>query len=181
MNVKQRINARKIVLSYLYQHCFFVNLVLQDKVITESLFIDYIFKTDKGMYDREKNKLEEEIKKHLKLYTLEDFKEFIDCFFDERLAEDIDFDYISKVGIHFIKYIEEVLQKVNSYAVTFDYKQMDPLDQAIFLLGYTEWKELDTPKEVLLNEMIELAKRYSDDGAPKLINGIMHKIITNEN
>lgn len=29
---------------------------------------------------------------------------------------------------------------------------------------------MDTPKEVLLNEMIELAKRYSDDGAPKLIN-----------
>jgi transcription termination factor NusB len=25
--------------------------------------------------------------------------------------------------------------------------------------------------------MIELAKRYSDEGAPKLINGIMHKIV----
>jgi len=25
--------------------------------------------------------------------------------------------------------------------------------------------------------MIELAKRYSDEGAPKLLNGIMHKIL----
>jgi transcription termination factor NusB len=32
----------------------------------------------------------------------------------------------------------------------------------------------------LLNEMIELAKRYSDEWAPKLINGIMHKIILAE-
>ncbi len=163
MNIKQRINARKIVLSYLYQHCFFVNLLLQDKVLTESLFIDYIFKTDTGMYDEEKEKLKEQIKTHLTIYTLEDFKEFVDCFFDERLTEDIDFDYISKVGIHFTKYIDEILQKVNSYAQTFEYRQMDPLDQAIFLLGYTERKELDTPKEVLLNEMIELAKRYSDE------------------
>ena len=177
MNIKQRINARKIVLSYLYQHCFFVNLLLQDKVLTESLFIDYIFKTDTGMYDEEKEKLKEQIRTHLTIYTLEDFKEFVDCFFDERLTEDIDFDYISKVGIQFTKYIDEILQKVNSYAQTFEYRQMDPLDQAIFLLGYTEWKELDTPKEVLLNEMIELAKRYSDEWAPKLINGIMHKII----
>ena len=163
MNIKARINARKIVLSYLYQHCFFVNLLLQDKVLTESLFIDYIFKTDTGMYDEEKEKLKEQIKTHLTIYTLEDFKEFVDCFFDERLTEDIDFDYISKVGIHFTKYIDEILQKVNSYAQTFEYRQMDPLDQAIFLLGYTERKELDTPKEVLLNEMIELAKRYSDE------------------
>jgi len=163
MNIKQRINARKIVLSYLYQHCFFVNLLLQDKVLTESLFIDYIFKTDTGMYDEEKEKLKEQIRTHLTIYTLEDFKEFVDCFFDERLTEDIDFDYISKVGIQFTKYIDEILQKVNSYAQTFEYRQMDPLDQAIFLLGYTEWKELDTPKEVLLNEMIELAKRYSDE------------------
>jgi transcription termination factor NusB len=163
MNIKQRINARKIVLSYLYQHCFFVNLLLQDKVLTESLFIDYIFKTDTGMYDKEKDKLKEQIETHLKLYTLEDFKEFVDCFFDERKYEDIDFDYISKVGIQFTKYIEEILEKVNSFAQTFEYRQMDPLDQAIFLLGYTERKELDTPKEVLLNEMIELAKRYSDE------------------
>lgn len=150
---------------------------MQDKVLTESLFIDYIFKTDEWMYDDEKNKLKEQIETHLKIYTLEDFKEFIDCFFNERLTEDIDFDYISQVGIQFTKYIDEVLQKVNSYAQTFEYRQMDPLDQAIFLLWYTEWKELETPKEVLLNEMIELAKRYSDDWAPKLINGIMHKIV----
>jgi len=149
-------------------------------MLTESLFIDYIFQTDKGMYDEEKEKLKEQIRTHLVLYVPEDFKEFVDCFFDERKIEDIDFDYISTVGIHFTKYIEEIKQQVNQYAQTFEYIQMDPLDQAIFLLGYTEWKELETPKEVLLNEMIELAKRYSDEWAPKLLNGIMHKIINQD-
>ncbi len=180
MNIRARINARKIVLSYLYQHCFFVNLLKQEKVLTESLFIDYIFKTDKGMYEEEKNKLHDKIKTYIALYTPEDFKGFIDCFFDERSLDDIDFDYINKVGIDFVKYLDEIEAKVNTYATTFGYSQMDPLDQAIFLLGYTERKELQTPKEVLLNEMIEIAKRYSDEGAPKLLNGIMHKIIAEE-
>lgn len=108
--------------------------MLQDKVLTESLFIDYIFKTDAGMYDKEKEKLKDQIEIYIKIYTLEDFKEFIDCFFDERATEDIDFDYISKVGIQFTKYIHEITDKVNSFAQTFVYNQMDPLDQAIFLL-----------------------------------------------
>lgn len=150
-------------------------------MLTESLFIDYIFKTDKWMYDKEKDKLKDDIKTHIVVYTLEDFKEFVDCFFDERKIEDIDFDYITNVGIGFTKYIDEIAEKVNKYAQTFQFIQMDPLDQAIFLLGYAEWKALDTPKEVLLNEMIELAKRYSDEGAPKLLNGIMHKIVNEKN
>ncbi len=129
------------------------------------------------MYDQEKDKLKDQIKSYIVLYTLEDFKNFIDCFFDQRPVEDIDFDYISKVGLTFMNYVDEVKEHVNQYAQTFDYTQMDPLDQAIFLLWYTERKELETPKEVLLNEMIELAKRYSDEWAPKLLNGIMHKIV----
>ena len=132
-------------------------------MITESLFIDYIFKTDDKMYDEGKEKFIEQMKAYEHLFTLEDFKDFIDCFFDQRPVEDIDFDYISKVGLTFTKYIDEVKEKVNQYAQTFEYAQMDPLDQAIFLLGYAERKELETPKEVLLNEMIELAKRYSDE------------------
>ncbi|MEI7477699.1 MAG: transcription antitermination factor NusB [bacterium] len=39
---------------------------------------------------------------------------------------------------------------------------------------------MQTPKEVILNEMIELAKKYGDDGSSKLINGILHKILTAE-
>jgi transcription termination factor NusB len=40
---------------------------------------------------------------------------------------------------------------------------MDMIDRCLFVLGYTEHKELKTPKEVLLNEIIEISKRYSDE------------------
>ena len=36
---------------------------------------------------------------------------------------------------------------------------------------------MDTPPAVVINEMVELAKRYSDDGAPKLVNGLLNAIL----
>ena len=56
---------------------------------------------------------------------------------------------------------------------------MDVLDRAIFLLWYIEFKELSTPKEVVLNETIEIAKRYWDSSSYKLVNWILHKILSN--
>ena len=31
----------------------------------------------------------------------------------------------------------------------------------------------------VINELIELAKRYDDEWSPKLLNGIMHKVFNN--
>jgi N utilization substance protein B len=89
----------------------------------------------------------------------------------------VDFDYLIKVLKDIPKNQEEVEKHVDAYTDTFKYADMDVIDQALFLLGYMERKQLQTPKEVLLNELIELAKRYCDEGSPKLINGIMHKIV----
>jgi N utilization substance protein B len=87
-------------------------------------------------------------------------------------------DYVIKVWSWYDKYHDDVAKHVDKYTESFSYDQMDAMDQSLFLIWYIEWKVLETPKEILLNEMIELAKRYSDDWSPKLINGIMHKIVT---
>lgn len=180
MNIRARINARKIVLSYLYQHCFFRNLATKNLTITDALFADYIFKTDNELYTTAKDELKEKFIQHEYLQTEEELKEFIEMFFSNRSMEDIDFDFVKTVALATATYEEMLRGQVNALATSFSYEEMDTMDQAIFLLGYVEWKTLDTPKEVLLNEMIELAKRYSDDGAPRLLNGIMHKIFSPE-
>lgn len=178
MTIKQRINARKVVLSYIYQYCFFSNLENQDNVAIESLFIGNIFKTDNEKFDEGKKDYLKQIHTYTKkLKSEEDLLNFVDLFFNERAKEDIDFDYIFKVGLNFEKHTADIINKVNALTDSFKFDQMDIIDQSIFIIGYTERKELETPKEILLNEMIELAKRYSDDGAPKLLNGIMHKIV----
>jgi len=168
------------MLSYIYQYCFFDKLQSQDLVAIESLFIGNIFKTDNEKFDTAKKDYLKDIHIYLKgPEKEEDLLDFVNLFFDERKKEEIDFDYLSKIGLSFVKRIPEITEKVNSLTETFKFDQMDTIDQALFVLWYTEWIALETPKEILINEMIELAKRYSDEGAPKLLNGIMHKIVNN--
>ena len=93
--------------------------------------------------------------------------------------EEIDMDYVMKVWGAYRQYQQEAIEAINKHTQSFSFQEMNTMNQSLFLLGYVERKVLDTPKEVLLNELIELAKRYDDEWSPKLINWIMHKIFNN--
>jgi transcription termination factor NusB len=67
---------------------------------------------------------------------------------------------------------------VNAYTVSFSFDEMDVLDRVIFVLWYAEFIEMWTPKEVVINEMVEFWKRYGDESSFKLLNGIAHKLFT---
>lgn len=179
MNIRKRINSRKVALSYIYQYCFFWNLLHQKSAIDESLFIDNIFQTQTEKFEKEKEALLKDIAKYHTTDFEDHVEDFILNFFDEWTKDDLDFNYLLKVVPMVFTLESELKEQVNTYAKTFTYDDMDIIDRSLFLLGYAEWKALKTPKEVIINELIELAKRYSDDWAPRLLNGIMHNIIVN--
>jgi transcription termination factor NusB len=196
MQIRQRINSRKLLLSYLYHYCFLVKLVSSVEVATASPaelpqweqndpFFDQHFLDDLKTLWEYSTKEEERFQASLSALLTEDTEEveeglsyYLKHFFDQWKDDEIDTNYLLQVGREYARYTKEIEEIVNTYAETFTYQQMDIMDQAIFLLGYTEYQVLHTPKEILINEMVELAKRYSDEGAPKLINGIMHKIVS---
>lgn len=179
MKVWHRINARKVVLSYFYQRCFFHNLWKQDNNLSTILSVDNIFASQAEQFEVAKNELMQKIKNELKISDDENLEYFVNIFFDKRPSDKIDMDYVFKVWKSFEKYFDEVVEKINKHTQSFSFFEMNTMNQTLFLLGYVEWKVLETPKEVLLNELIELAKRYDDEWSPKLINGIMHKIFNN--
>lgn len=150
----------------------------QKSAMIEALFIDNIFQTQTEKFDKEKLWFFDKVHTHMDESFEEHVDEFVELFFDERSKEDIDFDYLIKVVPATEKLEEEIKTLVNSFTQSFKYDDMDTIDQSLFLLGYAEFKILWTPKEVIINELIELAKRYSDDWSPKLLNGIMHKMLT---
>ncbi len=64
--------------------------------------------------------------------------------------------------------------------MSFKFDEMDVLDRVIFILGYTEWKEMNSPREVVINEMVEFGKRFGDESSGKLLNGIAHKLLSED-
>jgi N utilization substance protein B len=52
--------------------------------------------------------------------------------------------------------------------------RMNMVDKTILQIAFYELMyEKDTPKAVVIDEAVELAKKYSEEDAPKFINGIL--------
>lgn len=48
-----------------------------------------------------------------------------------------------------------------------------PVERVLLRLGLYELLHTDTPKAVIINEAVELAKKYGDSGTASFVNGIL--------
>lgn len=124
----------------------------------------------------------DEFKQHLlSTYNDSSVHEDIEYVVDNSGAEKdqslFDYDYIFAMAKSFNQYLPEVLGLVNKNSSTFKFDEMDIIDRTIFLLWYAEFKNFATPKAIVLNEMIEYAKRFGDDSSYKLVHGIGHNLL----
>ena len=130
----------------------------------------------------EKDPLDIDLESILKWWYYDDFDSeiayIIEHHFPKFETSDIDFDYLKTLGPKFTEYELIVRDLVNQYATSFGYDSMDLMDRVLFVLWYLEYKVLWADKWIVLNEMIELAKRYWDESSPKLLNAIGHKMMT---
>ena len=56
-------------------------------------------------------------------------------------------------------------------------RRMPPVDRNILRLGLHEWQtDGATPFSVIINEMIELARRFGGQDSPKFVNGVLDGI-----
>ena len=53
------------------------------------------------------------------------------------------------------------------------------VDLAILVLAVYEIKYQDTPKNVVVNEAVELSKKYSTDKSYSFVNGVLAKVLKN--
>ena len=54
------------------------------------------------------------------------------------------------------------------------------VDLAVLRLIVAESRQSKTPKKVLINEAVELAKEYGTDSSPKFVNGVLGKLLMGE-
>lgn len=58
--------------------------------------------------------------------------------------------------------------------------EVNQVDLAIMRVIIHESKTKDTPKKVLIDEAVELAKEYGSDSSPKFVNGVLGKVLMEE-
>ena len=72
---------------------------------------------------------------------------------------------------------EELDLIIADYSIGWDLNRINLIDKHLLRIGLYELIYTDTVPNIVLNEVIEIAKRYSTDDSPKFINGILGKYI----
>lgn len=102
----------------------------------------------------------------------------IDAIIKENL--DIDNDFVKEIVYGVITHFNELDQICNKYMKNWSIDRIDKTGAAILRIAVYELKYTDTPSLVVINEAIELAKKYSDEDVRKMINAVLDKIINDE-
>lgn len=69
------------------------------------------------------------------------------------------------------------IRAINQYLrEDWEFSRLSVLEQAILLISFEEILAVETPKAVVINEAVTLAKQYCDDDSYKLINGVLDRL-----
>ncbi len=106
-------------------------------------------------------------------------KNKIDFNVDDVIKENIEIDneFVKDMVYGVITNYDELTNIANKHLHNWDIDRLDLTGAAILRMAIYEIKYLDTPKIVVINEAVELAKKYSDESVRKMINAALDKII----
>ena len=87
-------------------------------------------------------------------------------------------NYVIKIAETYKKYNEAVDNEIKKYASGWDFSRLVKMDKDILRIAITELLYIqDAPIKVVVDEALELAKKYSTDDSSSFINGILAKVI----
>lgn len=106
----------------------------------------------------------------------EDMEEQKELFFsdEENCAEENDEDYIRQKYDHIMEKLSEIDEMINEKAECWTTARMGKVELTILRLAVYEIQFDDTiPTGVAINEAVELAKKFGQDGSSSFINGVL--------
>ncbi len=87
-------------------------------------------------------------------------------------------DYAIKIAELFQKNHDEIDQLIQKYSKGWDIDRLVKMDKDILRIAIVELLYIkDAPMKVVVDEALELAKKYSTDDSSSFINGILAKVI----
>ncbi len=76
---------------------------------------------------------------------------------------------------------QSVDDRIEARATNWDLKRLSPVDRNVMRVALVEWMTGEVPEKVVLDEAIEIGKEYGGAESPRLINGILDKVLKKMN
>ena len=90
---------------------------------------------------------------------------------------EVENEFVKQVVYGCVTYKDKIDNLANKYMNDWSIDIIDKTGAAILRMAIYELMYTDTPEVVVINEAIELSKKYSDDNVRKIINAVLDKII----
>ena len=106
-------------------------------------------------------------------------KNKIDFDVDEVIKEncEIENEFVKDMVYGIVTSFDELGEIANKYLTNWTIDRLDLTGSSILRMAIYEIKNMDTPPIVVINEAVELAKKYSDESVRKMINASLDKMI----
>ena len=87
-------------------------------------------------------------------------------------------EYILKICEEYKKNKDEIDKMISEFAFGWDIERLFKIDKDILRIAITELVFIkNAPHKVIIDEALELAKKYSTDDSPSFINGILARVV----
>lgn len=119
------------------------------------------------------------------LYQIEVQKELdeeqIELFFENNEITDNNAREYIKDVVNGIKKEEKTINEIIASNLKADWKieRISKINLSLLKLGIYEINYKELPYKVVINEVVELAKKYGEDTSPLFINGILASVVQN--
>ena len=111
----------------------------------------------------------------ISLYKKNKMEFDVDSVIKENL--EVDNEFVKDLVYGVVTSYDELGELANKYLKNWTIDRLDMTGAAILRIALYEIKYMDTPDVVVINEAVELAKKYSDDEVKNMINAVLDKVI----
>jgi transcription antitermination protein NusB len=96
-----------------------------------------------------------------------------DGFWKNVSAQKSTLEFANQLFENAVARVEEIDPIISAHAKNWRIERMPAIDRAILRLAIAELRTTGTPAKVVINEALELAKKFSSEDAAPFINGIL--------
>ena len=112
------------------------------------------------------------------------FKTIYSKFFNQEAEVELEnadtknLEFVTKILKTFAEHYQEINNTISSHLKGYTIERLYKVDLAILVLAIIEINYIkENPKQVVINEAVELAKKFSTEKSHKFINGVLADIL----
>jgi N utilization substance protein B len=109
-------------------------------------------------------------------YKMDEKETVLEDYFNENETDDSEKSYITSMVKGTLENLKGLDEAIEKHSKGWKISRLARMDLCILRMGAYEMLYSDTPVSVVINEAVELAKKYSTDKSGAFINGVLASI-----